>query len=259
MMFKSYKSQSLILYIGSLLCIVLLARAFWNIYLKLSDSNIFWPLIFFILSIFLVSALYTTYLKATNGKILENIIDQKIEEERSKILSEFSKQETKEQETDNVTEINEKIKQILPKGSFKNLDSYAKKLLNNMSDELVLTQGIIYMANSENNTFSFLTGYALTNTEPIADFQIGENLNGQVAASQEIMIVKDIPDDYLSVESGLGKSKPRNLIIAPFIYDKKTIAIIEFTTFQEITNSVSKILSQLTSEASEKMLQLKMS
>jgi hypothetical protein len=261
MMFKSYKTQSLLLYIGTLLLIVLLAMALWNahFHLKPEYSISFWSLIIFVLSIFSVSALYTTHLKATNKKILENIIHQKIEEERSKILSEFSKQETKEQETDNVTEINERIKQILPKGSFKNLDSYAKKLLNNMADELALTQGIIYMANSENNTFSFLTGYALTNTEPLADFQIGENLNGQVAASQEIMIVKDIPDDYLSVESGLGKSKPRNLVIAPFIYDQKTIAIIEFTTFQEITNSVSKILSQLTSQASEKILQLKMS
>jgi transcriptional regulator with GAF, ATPase, and Fis domain len=257
-MFNRYKLQSLALYIGSLLCIVLLASAFWSIYLKTNDSNIFWPLTFFILSIFLVSALYTTYLKATNGKILENIIHQKIEEERSKILTEFSKQESKEQETENVLEINEKINQILPKGSFKNLDSYAKKLINNLADELAITQGIIYTLNQDNNSFSFLAGYALTNSDPVPDFTIGENLNGQVAASQEIMIVKDIPDDYLSVESGLGKSKPRNLIIMPFIHKNKTIGILEITTFLDLTNSVKELLNKIGSQASEKMTQLQM-
>jgi len=258
-MFKSYKSQSLSLYIGAIIFIVLLARAFWNIFIKTNNSAIFWPLTFFILAIFSVSALYTTYLKATNKKILENIVHQKVEEERAKILADFSKQENREQETENATEIDEKISQILPKGSFKNLDSYAKKLLNNLADEMAITQGIIYNLNPDNKSFGLLTGYALTNTEPIPDFQIGENLNGQVAASQEIMIVKDIPEDYLSVESGLGKSKARNLIIAPFVQNEKTIAILEFTTFQEITNSVSKILSQLAAQASEKMIQLKMS
>jgi hypothetical protein len=263
MMFNRSKLQSLTLYIGTLLFIVLLAEKFWNIYLHRNDPNVlisFWPpLVFFILAIICASGLYTNYLKASSPKILENTINQKIEEERAKILSEFSKLENKEVETENVEEINLKINQILPKGSFKNIDSYAKKLLTNLSDEFAITQGIIYTANKDKKSFSFMAGYALTNKEPIPDFQSGENLNGQVAASKEIMIVKDIPDDYLSIESGLGKSLPRNLIIVPFVHNDNTIAILEFTTFQEISGSVVKILNELGHQASEKIIQFKMS
>jgi putative methionine-R-sulfoxide reductase with GAF domain len=237
---------------------MLIAASLWNIHLKNNSSLSVWLLIFLILAILSASALYITYLKATNNKIFENIIHQKVEEERARILSEFNTQEEKNLSTEAIIKIDEKISQILPKGNFKNLDSYAKKLLANLADELEVTQGILYAVNSDSDSFSFLAGYALTNTEPVAGFKLGENLNGQVAASQEIMIVKDIPDDYLSVESGLGKSKPRNLIIMPFIHKNKTVGILEITTFLDITDNIKELLNELGSQASEKMIQLQM-
>jgi transcriptional regulator with GAF, ATPase, and Fis domain len=259
MIFKRYKLQSLLLYIGTLLFIILIAVARWNIHIKNNSPLGVWPFLFLILAILSASALYITYLKDTNTKILENIIRQKVEEERTRILSEFNTQEEKNLNSEAIYKINDKVSQILPKGNFKNPDAFAKKLLTNLADELEVTQGIVYTLNPDGNSFGFLTGYALTNKEPVADFKLGENLNGQVAASQEIMVVKDIPDDYLSVESGLGKSKPRNLIIMPIIHDNKTIGILEITTFLDITNNIQELLTELGKQASEKMTQLNVS
>lgn len=258
MMDKSYRTRSILLYIGTLLSIILTAISLWNINLKYNKSLIFLSLLLLLFAVILVSWLYLTYLKSSDKNLLENIIRQKVEEERTKIFSEFSKETEKDQELESAVETEKKIDQILPKGSFKNLDSYAKRLLSNLADEFEVTQGIFYAAKQDFSSFGYLTGYALTNTKNIHDFNLGENLNGQTAASQEIMVVKDIPDDYLSVESGLGKSKPRNLVIIPFINQDKTFAVLELTTFQNITSSTLRILNDIAGKASEKMVQLNM-
>jgi transcriptional regulator with GAF, ATPase, and Fis domain len=228
----------------------------WNANLKSIATVGVWSFILLFTILITVSSSYVIFLKTTNKKSHENFINQQVEEERTKILAEFNKQEEQKESSDNSLEQIEKINQILPKGNFKNLDTYAKKLLVNLADELEVTQGIIYLSNPEKNSFSFLAGYALTNIEPIPDFQIGENLCGQVAASKEIMIVNNIPEDYFRVESGLGKSQPRNLIIMPILSNGLTIGILEVSLFHEITNLIKDIISKVSDQASEKMVQI---
>jgi hypothetical protein len=168
--------------------------------------------VFLLLSLIAVSLFYIIFRKATDPGTIENLIGEKVSEERKRILSEINKKE--EVKEDKGIEIEKKVADIIPKGNFKSAESFARKLLSNLASEMQMVMGIIYTVKNKNNSYTFLTGYALPSEQIPPDFKSGENLNGQAAASKEIMILRNLPENTLQLNR-VSKSKPRNLIIAP--------------------------------------------
>lgn len=228
---KERRIQILILFAVLIISILLMALSFWNRGIKAGVVFGFWPLIYLILSILSGLWLLVIHLKATNVKKLNSLIQEKVTEERLKILSEFEKNK------ETVTEVKEDTSietgKIIPAGTIKTEESFAKKLLSNLSKHAQVSIGAYYRFDSKSKKYQFLTGFALPENKKPDDFKTGENLNGQVAKSKQLMNLKNIPDDYFPVESGTGKSKPRNIIIAPIVDNNSTVAILEMATFIE--------------------------
>jgi hypothetical protein len=70
------------------------------------------------------------------------------------------------------------------------------------------------------------------------------------------MVIHDIPDEYMLIESGLGKSKPVHLIIVPVLNENESIAILEVATFKSNTEYISGLLNKLMVQVSEKLVQM---
>ncbi|MBO4772182.1 MAG: PAS domain S-box protein [Bacteroidales bacterium] len=64
--------------------------------------------------------------------------------------------------------------------------------------------------------------------------QKGVGLVGTCAVEKMPIFLHKLPDDYINVFSGLGKSKPRTLAILPMLYDNELIAIIEIAFISEL-------------------------
>ncbi|MBO7568047.1 MAG: GAF domain-containing protein [Bacteroidales bacterium] len=64
--------------------------------------------------------------------------------------------------------------------------------------------------------------------------QKGVGLVGTCAVEKMPIFLNKLPDDYINVFSGLGKSKPRTLAILPMLYDNELIAIIEIAFINEL-------------------------
>jgi methyl-accepting chemotaxis protein len=45
------------------------------------------------------------------------------------------------------------------------------------------------------------------------EYRLGEGLIGQVALEQETILVTEVPEDYISIQSGSGEAVPRNLLV----------------------------------------------
>ena len=255
MWIKQHRKQSLALFIAILLFIFLMTIMFWNKILNPEVKMGAWPLIFLLLAVISAALFYTIYLKATDQRVTENLISQKVAEERARILGEMnSKEEAKE---DQNMELEEMAGKIVPKGNIKTAESFAKKLLANMASELQVVLGVMYMSKGKNNSFTYLAGFALPADQKIPDVKQGENLSGQVAQDKEILVLRDLPEQYFNIQSGLGSSKPRNLIIAPLVNNNKTIAIIEIATFIEIDANMELLMNKVCSLAADKLVQLK--
>jgi len=257
MIIKGHKLQILILFVTSIVFTLLMAVSFWNYGLKANINFGIWPVIFLILCLISSISFFVLHLQSTNPKKINAFIQKKVTEERLKILAEFEKKEEPETETMKGSDI--VVEKIVPTGHFKSEESFAKKLLLNLSSKLQASIGIYYNLQEKSKTYRFLTGFALTGNASPPDFKSGENLNGQVAESKQIMILRNVPENYFNIESGAGKSKPRNLLIAPIVNNNRTIAIVEIATFMETDTKTEKIISELCALAAQKIEQIKKS
>ena len=255
MIFKEQKIIFQILFALTAIFILLMGFSFWSGYFNTNITPKSWPFIFLVLSLASLSSLLIIHRKASDTKILEDQMKQRIEEERVKILSELSKKkEEKEQMVDDEKEIKTSVDKIIPKGKFKSLDTFGKKLFVNLAQEMELLQGILYIADAKKKSFIFSSGYAITNDKAIPGFSPGENITGQAAQTQDIIVIDEIPEDYFEVESGLGKSKPKSILIVPIVDKKKTVGLIEMSVFIAIEEKHRKILTAMNKPLAEKIL-----
>lgn len=138
------------------------------------------------------------------------------------------------------------IQQIIP-ASPQNLkiNEFTEKILANISKVTELVQGVMYVKNKETGMFSVSGRYAYYSNDEPKSFYEGESLPGQVAKDKKIINVGNIPDNYLTVVSGLGNSNPRNLIIIPILEKEETVAIIELATFKKFDKDFEKIFEKM--------------
>jgi CheY-like chemotaxis protein/CHASE3 domain sensor protein len=112
-----------------------------------------------------------------------------------------------------------------------------------LSQYLDAQLGAVYFAETE-NYLKRVGGYAL----PAVRVGDGETLPAtagltkQALLSNEILAVADIPADYFPVSSGLGASRPKNLLLAPATADGAPNAVLEFAFFRPVAPHVLELL-----------------
>ena len=61
-----------------------------------------------------------------------------------------------------------------------------------------------------------LSSYAYKERKGLANrFQLGEGLVGQCALEKERILMTDVPNDYIHINSGLGDATPSNIVVLP--------------------------------------------
>jgi transcriptional regulator with GAF, ATPase, and Fis domain len=128
------------------------------------------------------------------------------------------------------------------------LMEFAQKVLSQIAREKEIIQGVFLMLVNEENVqkLRFLSGYAcmkLENEEH--EFLLGEGLPGQVAKEGKILILKDVPQGYITIRTGLGQASPNSLIIFPVKSENKILGVIELASFHEFTSADEEFFTSL--------------
>ena len=75
---------------------------------------------------------------------------------------------------------------------------------------------------------------------------------GAAFTENRVMIITDIPENYIKIKSGLGEAKPKSLIIVPLSIEDNVFGMIEiagFKAFTEIeTDFVKRIALNIASQ-----------
>jgi putative methionine-R-sulfoxide reductase with GAF domain len=174
---------------------------------------------------------------ATSLFVLVFILSKNKNEEDTEVKFDDITNNDKEIITDKsheLIDIESYLKKIIPKESSK-FDStiFTEKLLSNIAKEFDIVQGLFFYKEKDSETYKNIGKYAYFGEEEPKDFKIGETLSGQVAKNKTILFLTDIPDNYVTILSGLGTSSPNNLLIIPVIVNDETIGIIELASFKE--------------------------
>ena len=103
------------------------------------------------------------------------------------------------------------------------IDELAYDTLVNLIDYIKVVQGALYIYDEENGYIENKATYAYNRRKYVNQrFKIGEGLVGQAAFEMDIIYRKEIPEDYLTITSGLLKEqKPNTILIVPLITDDK--------------------------------------
>ncbi|MEA3444036.1 MAG: response regulator, partial [Bacteroidota bacterium] len=94
--------------------------------------------------------------------------------------------------------------------------------------------GAIYLADKDEKTLQLTASYAFSKRKGINNkIEFGEGLVGQAAFERELISVSEVPENYIRINSGLGDSVPRNIVVLPIIFEDNVIGVIELGSIEE--------------------------
>jgi PAS domain S-box-containing protein len=118
------------------------------------------------------------------------------------------------------------------------IDSLSFSIVKELTKYISATQGGFYLLknNDSKEKYFDMTAFFAYDRKKFADKQIawGDGLIGTSAAEKKSIYITDVPDDYVSVTSGLGYTNPKSILIVPLIKDDNIFGIIEFASLNRI-------------------------
>ncbi|MBQ3688549.1 MAG: PAS domain S-box protein [Bacteroidales bacterium] len=135
-----------------------------------------------------------------------------------------------------------------------NISDLAYETIINLIEYIGAVQGAFYLFDDDSKALTNIATYAYNRKKYITqEFKVGIGLVGQTAFERDIIYRKEIPEDYVTISSGiLGDQKPRTLLLSPLISDEKLQGVIEFASLAEdmpdktlrLIKEVSEIIAQ---------------
>ena len=115
------------------------------------------------------------------------------------------------------------------------LKSLAQNVISYMAKYSDAKVGAIYLQNGS-DTLDLVGSYAFTHRKGNKNsFKLGEGLVGQAALEKQTIIFDDVPENYIKINSGLGHSEPKNIIVTPLLYEDKVSGAVEVGSAKPFT------------------------
>ncbi|MDD4385272.1 MAG: PAS domain S-box protein [Bacteroidales bacterium] len=117
-----------------------------------------------------------------------------------------------------------------------NLNQLADTVTQNLLDYLNANQGALFVVNQDNDeaTLELLSAFAYSKKKfKQKTIPMGEGLVGSCALEKQTIYLKEIPENYIEITSGLGEATPRTLLLVPLKLEDKIFGVIEIATFNE--------------------------
>lgn len=124
-------------------------------------------------------------------------------------------------------------------------EKLADSVLQRMSKVFKIVQGFFFLWDNEKQLYRTISTYAYFSEDVQKEYEIGEGIVGQVAKNKKFLQMDNVPKDYINVVSGLGQGSPNYLSFLPIIDQGRTIAVIEFATFEQLPSPADKIFDSI--------------
>jgi CheY-like chemotaxis protein/CHASE3 domain sensor protein len=126
------------------------------------------------------------------------------------------------------------------------LGTLASKVISEMATYLDAQVGALYLAqNGEKQTLSLVGSYAYKKRKNLSNvFMPGEGLVGQAALEKQQILIRNVPEDYMKVTSGLGERTPSFICVTPFLYEGNVKGVAEIGMLSEMSDWQSEYLEQ---------------
>jgi len=116
------------------------------------------------------------------------------------------------------------------------MDMFCYNILKSIVEYIDVVQGAIYLVDdNEGEKLIRLTAAYAYDRKKIIDrkLHMGEGLVGTCALERKNIHLKEIPDDYMFISSGLGETLPRSLLLVPMIFNEEVTGVIELASIND--------------------------
>jgi methyl-accepting chemotaxis protein len=127
--------------------------------------------------------------------------------------------------------------------------------LNAICEAVQAGQGAVFVSRIDKGkrVVELSHGYALVIAETPPQFEFGEGLVGQVAASVKSVYIDEVPEGYITIVSGLGTSSPRFLFLVPLANGKELKGVLEIATFQPLSEIKRKGIEEAAASLAQRI------
>lgn len=140
------------------------------------------------------------------------------------------------------------------------IDQLSYQTLVAIVDYVNAIQGAFYLYDEDRELLVNIATYAYNRRKYLQnEFKIGQGLIGAAAYEKDIIYRKEIPDDYVTITSGiLGDKKPKTLVITPLLGDEKLQGVIEIASLDsDMDQSVISLLKEISEIVGQTVFNLK--
>lgn len=130
------------------------------------------------------------------------------------------------------------------------LEQMGDAVIAYVTNKIDAIQGAFYVVNDDDKDDVFIemqACYAYHKKKyHSASFRFAEGLVGQAAIEQDTLLRTEIPDDYVTITSGLlGDQKPSCILIVPLITNEQVYGVLEFAGFERFNSSQVKFVEEI--------------
>ncbi|WP_340153652.1 GAF domain-containing protein [uncultured Marivirga sp.] len=130
-----------------------------------------------------------------------------------------------------------------------NIAELSNHVITFMVKYLNANQGSIFIVDEDENgeeSLHLTATYAYDRKKFIEKtIQPGQGLVGQVYLEKQSIYMKELPKNYITITSGLGKATPNSIFIVPLIANNIVYGVIEIGTFTEFTENERKFIEDV--------------
>ncbi|MFZ6012328.1 MAG: GAF domain-containing protein, partial [Bacteroidota bacterium] len=130
-----------------------------------------------------------------------------------------------------------------------NINTLGDKIISALVQYTHSNQGGLYILNDEDEHNKHLELISLFAFD-IKKFsrqkiRLGEGILGQTFLEKETTLLKEVPDEYIRITSGLGDAAPKALLIVPLKVDTEVYGIVELASFKDFQQHEIEFVERL--------------
>ncbi len=118
-----------------------------------------------------------------------------------------------------------------------NLALLSENIIQHLINYLEANQGGIFALNDEEGSekaLDLVASFAYNRKKHLTkQILLGEGLVGTCAIEKQTIHLKEIPEGYITITSGLGQATPTNLLIVPLKLEENIFGVIEIASFSD--------------------------
>ena len=183
-----------------------------------------------------------------NDLMQKSIVSLKTKLENAKAIS------IKEQKEKELNELHNKTLSVFSSLLRKNTNDISKLGIDILTQLTKFTNSQIaglYIVNTteEEKTLELVASFAYNETKIIKrQYKYGESLIGACAIEKTSLYFEEIDKDYIKITSGLGETRPTNLLITPLLLGDDIYGILEIASINTFTKTDIDFIEKLCKE-----------